>query len=347
MPYYGSIKDFENKTEKERVVRKLLGLRKDLSENIPGKTNSDTLLLATWNIREFKSGTRLQESYHYIAEIISRFDLVAIQEVASDLIALENVVNLLGKSWDYIYTDSSAGSAGGNERMAFLYDRDKITFKNLAGEIVLPEKEQIGGKLQFARTPYCVAFQAGWFKFILNTVHIYYGKESGEEYERRVEEIGKIATFLMKRAKSENQNYILLGDFNINNKDDETMKALEESGFYVPENIKKKPTNIDGTKHYDQIAFRVKEKENMLIFDKKEEDRKAGAYDYFKRIFTDEELDTYKGYFEEKNVKDKTEEQIKKYYLSKWRTFQISDHLPLWVELKIDFSDEYLNSINK
>jgi exonuclease III len=28
-------------------------------------------------------------------------------------------------------------------------------------------------------------------------------------------------------------------------------------------------------------------------------------------------------------------------YLSIWRTFQMSDHLPLWVELKIDFSNQY------
>jgi len=30
-------------------------------------------------------------------------------------------------------------------------------------------------------------------------------------------------------------------------------------------------------------------------------------------------------------------------YYTEWRTFQMSDHLPLWVELKIDFSNEYLN----
>ncbi|MGR6431077.1 hypothetical protein ACU5AY_09175 [Rhizobium sp. PAMB 3174] len=30
------------------------------------------------------------------------------------------------------------------------------------------------------------------------------------------------------------------------------------------------------------------------------------------------------------------------YYLEEWRTFQISDHFPLFVELDIDFADEYL-----
>ena len=31
-----------------------------------------------------------------------------------------------------------------------------------------------------------------------------------------------------------------------------------------------------------------------------------------------------------------------KLFTGSWRTFQMSDHLPLWVELKIDFSDQYL-----
>jgi hypothetical protein len=25
-----------------------------------------------------------------------------------------------------------------------------------------------------------------------------------------------------------------------------------------------------------------------------------------------------------------------------WRTYQLSDHLPLWAEFNVDFSDEYL-----
>jgi len=36
--------------------------------------------------------------------------------------------------------------------------------------------------------------------------------------------------------------------------------------------------------------------------------------------------------------------QLEKFY-RQWRTFQISDHLPLWVELKTDFADAYLASV--
>ena len=28
-----------------------------------------------------------------------------------------------------------------------------------------------------------------------------------------------------------------------------------------------------------------------------------------------------------------------------WRTYQMSDHLPMWIELRVDFSPEYLQRI--
>lgn len=42
---------------------------------------------------------------------------------------------------------------------------------------------------------------------------------------------------------------------------------------------------------------------------------------------------------------EKTREAIDKYYKSVWRSFQMSDHKPIWVELKVDFTNDYLNSL--
>ncbi|MGH6921332.1 MAG: hypothetical protein ACREJ0_26955, partial [Geminicoccaceae bacterium] len=33
------------------------------------------------------------------------------------------------------------------------------------------------------------------------------------------------------------------------------------------------------------------------------------------------------------------------YYVDKWRTWQMSDHLPMWVQLKVDFTEAYLDSL--
>ena len=343
MPAYTSIKKITDNSERIRVAEKLLLLRAQLDRQIPPKTASDTLLLATWNIREFGDNRR-DESLHYIAEIISRFDLVAVQEVSSNLGGLQRLMALLGHNWDYIVTDSTDGAAGGGERMAFIFDSYKVFFRKMAGKIVLPENQLIGEKTQFARAPFCVAFQAGWFRFILTTVHIYYGS-SAKDNPRRLEEIGSIAGFLNKRAKSENENYILIGDFNIFNAGDATMKALEKNEFYIPENIREHPTDLGKTKHYDQIAFRLKLEPRMIVFS--EEKQLSGAFNFTETVYQPQDLEIYRGYFDGKIIKDKTEQQIMNYYLTNWRTFQMSDHLPLWIELKIDFSNQYLEKISK
>lgn len=343
MPYYYPLKKIRDKEERFRTIDKILSLRAQLNREIPAKTSAETLLLATWNIREFGDNRRI-ESLYYIAEIISRFDLIAIQEVASNLKGLESLMKLLGNHWDYIVTDSTDGTAGGGERTAFLFDTNKIVFRKIAGEIVLPANKLVQEAYQFARSPFCVAFQAGWFKFHLATVHIYYGSSSGVD-PRRLAEIESIAKFLSNRSKKEDSSYILLGDFNIPKSGDELMQALENNGFSIPDCIKEHPSDLGETKHYDQIAFNLKLDETMTVFS--EDEQKAGVFNFAKSVYTPDDLEIYKPYFESKYTEGKTDQQISSYYLSKWRTFQMSDHLPLWVELKIDFSDQYLKRIRE
>ncbi|MCG6962327.1 MAG: endonuclease, partial [Acidobacteria bacterium] len=122
-------------SERQRVAGKLRALREALEKHIqdqqtedgtPAPTDSSKVLrLATWNIREFDSnsyGERLWESKSYIAEILSHFDLIAVQEVREDLKALEDVMRLLGPGWGHLATDVTAGSAGNRERMVFVYN---------------------------------------------------------------------------------------------------------------------------------------------------------------------------------------------------------------------------------
>jgi len=347
MPSYTSIKRIREESERARVVERLLRLRAQLDREIPAKTATDTLLLATWNIREFGDNRR-NESLHYLAEIISRFDLVAIQEVAANLDGLSKLVQLLGHNWDYVVTDSTEGTEGGGERMAFVYDKCKVFFRKVAGELVLPYKKALGGysgeeKLQFARTPFTVAFQAGWFRFMLVTVHILYGKGVKED-KRRVEEIKAVAQFVKDRAKKEDENYILLGDFNIFKPSDATMKALIGQDFYIPEALQVHPTDLGKTKHYDQIAFKLSIKPDMTVF--AEGIQHAGAFDFSKSVYTLQDLDIYREYFSEDILKKKkTEKELESYYRTSWRTFQMSDHLPLWIEMKVDFSSQYLEGI--
>ena len=345
---YTGIKKVRDLEERKRIIEKLTILRKQLDKDIPEKTAENTLLLATWNIREFGDNRRT-ESLYYIAEIISRFDLVALQEVAGNKKGLEKMIAILGKNWDYIATDSTEGSEGGMECMAFLYDTNKVSFKNLAGEIVL-EKKKLIDEMQFARTPFCVSFQAGWFKFNLTTVHIIYG--SGESKPRRLKEIDALAKFLTKRAKKEKGNYVLLGDFNIPKKDGDHMNALTTNGFHIPEAIKDHPTDLGGTYHYDQISFNLQTNDDMQIYE--EGKQHSGAFNFTKSVYTEEDYPIYYPFLKKETTSKKTgitrpytEEELYNNYLKSYRTFEMSDHLPLWVEFKVDFSGQYLEDLKK
>lgn len=353
MPYYYPLKK-QPEDIRRRTAQGILKLREQLRQEVPPRTVSETLLLATWNIREFDSekyGRRCEECFYYMAEIIDRFDLVAIQEVREDLWALDKLQDLLGGWWRYIVTDLTEGTSGNGERMAFLYDGRKVSFGGLAGEIVLPEskKERV---LQFARTPFICGFRSGWTKFNLCTVHIYYGEAKADD-PRRVQEIHDLAELLARRARSpkaqpagpdepasrprDPENLILLGDFNIFSRDDVTMKALTDAGFTVPEELQPLPgSNLDRSKHYDQIAYMARPFRFGTT-------GRAGVFDYYQSVFPKNDDATYASLMPEKY---KTAANPKRYY-NDWRTFQMSDHLVLWVELRTDFAPEYLKNLSE
>lgn len=345
MPRYYPLRKFNDAT-RVRTIERLLALRQKLAVEIDPCRNPGSLLLATWNVREFgrarpKYDHRIDESFHYIAEIISRFHLVALQEVNRDLTDFRRLVYLLGPTWDCILTDITEGRGGNEERMAFIYDRRVVSFRNIAGEIVLPAGRRIGhgntaDSLQFARTPFMVAFQAGWFKFNLCTVHIYYGAESGEKLRRRIQEIESIARFFKRRQEKEPEDCILLGDFNIVSPRHETMKALEDNGFTIPENLRKERTNLKGDKHYDQIALQP--------VDKMMEVGGSGIFRFDDVVFrkNHEDRDIYAPFMTK--AKKRKGGALTRYY-NTWRTYQMSDHVPMWVEIKIDFTEDYLASL--
>ena len=223
MPNYKPIADIKPKKTRLRTIDGLKRLRGQLNREMPHKTRESTLILGTWNIRNFDdnrfmNSNRTVEDLFYLAEIISRFDVLAVQEICSDMAPLATLMLLLGKDYDFIVTDVTEGRGGNDERLGFIYDRSKVRFQGIAGELVLPENLQIadGEKhRQFARTPFMCSFQAGWFKFLFSTVHIYFGASSGAKYKRRVKEIDKVAKFLARRARKDDRNHVLVGDFNI------------------------------------------------------------------------------------------------------------------------------------
>lgn len=341
MPYYAGLRQIKNARDRKRIIEGLRRLRAALASQVPARTATDTLLLATWNIREFDSGKygyRPLEPYYYMAEIISRFDLVALQEIRDGLYPLQKLRQLLGSWWNFIVTDVTLGQSGNTERMAFLYDRRKVDFTGLAAELVLPKKRGASTEpMQMARSPYIAGFRAGWAYLTLATVHIYYGRGIAVD-PRRLREIQDFASTLAARANQlssapqyepgkppRRDNLLMLGDFNIFKRTDVTMQAITKAGFRVPEELQKIPgSNVKKNKHYDQIAY-FRSLENLVPT------KKAGVFDFFEHVYR---AGDDKAYAAERGRRGRS--------FDEWRTYRMSDHLPMWIEFGIDAGDAYL-----
>ena len=346
MPYYQYLKDQDVSTaERTRTAEGLLRLKSALAAQVPVKTTAGNLVIATWNIREFDSknfGYRSQEAIYYIAEIIDHFDLVAVQEVNENLYALNRVKQVLGFAWKVIFSDVTEGNSGNNERLAFLYDSRKLSFTGLAGEIVVPPirvETPEGDKIyepqdQLARTPLLIGLRTSWFKFSIATVHIIYGKGVSDD-PRRVKEIELLSDFLARRTDnphSQTNNMILLGDFNIFRPGNQTFQHITRN-FHIPPELQNLPSNVPQNKYYDQIAFRGDVPTACI---------QGGIFNFYEYVYRLEDELLYADqmpatYHDKSDPSKKT-----RYFKTYWRTHQMSDHLPMWTELKIDFSESYL-----
>jgi hypothetical protein len=95
---------YERMTKKEgKMVKKLREIIKN--SKIPDKKIDQNLLIATFNIREFGNKTRKKFAINALAEICSKFDIIAIQELRSNLKDLKRLLNVLGPYWKVIFND--------------------------------------------------------------------------------------------------------------------------------------------------------------------------------------------------------------------------------------------------
>lgn len=261
-------------TPPAHIQKNLALLTSELDTHLPAKKVDKNLLIASWNIRAFGNVTRKWEAeeadspkrdlhaLRCIAEIIKRFDVIAIQEVKANIRALRDTLKHLGSNWSLILTDVTKGSAGNGERMAYIFDTRRVQLSGLACELVVPKEwtTHIGENAldeQFVRSPYAVSFKCGTQTFILVTLHIKYGTKS----EERIKELKGIAKWLSNWASDINayhQNLITLGDFNIDERGDLLDKTFLSEGLYVPPELQNELVTrsiFNTTKYYDQIAW--------------------------------------------------------------------------------------------
>ena len=304
-------------------------LRKRIaSADIPPSRLDKTFNLATWNIREFGRRKRRTPSIHYIAEILSQFDLIAITEVRSDLSDLNRVLEILGPYWDIVVSDFGMDRGGNKERIAYVFDKRMIRFTGLAAEADAP-RCKVGTEyipeFDWWRSPYMASFRAGNFDFVVLTVHIRWG---GSEAEREVP-LRQLAEWVHKRRRDPDvvdKDIIVVGDMNIPDRDSDLFRAisLDGKGLQLPAGLanlthQQAAANLGRNRTYDQILH----------------------YPTRKKRFTDHGgvLDFYQGDISPLYSAHPDLLQRRKF------TYELSDHLPLWIQVNAWIEDEQLDAI--
>jgi endonuclease/exonuclease/phosphatase family metal-dependent hydrolase len=300
--------DEQNTIASERLA--LMDLMDNGSYKVPNRRIDENIMIATWNIQNL-SNVKTSRALHYIADICERFDIVALQEVKSDLRGLQKLQQILPGDYRILVTDPT----GNYERFAFLYDKRTVIPTGLACEIgfnVLA-KDHVGYQLH--RMPFCASFRAGRFDFVIINVHIFCGSTALEKRERE-KEITKLVAFINERVKQDDskvfdKDFFVMGDFNIEEQGDQFFKALENAGFSMPPGIEGLTTNFHRSKTFDKIAW-VKR-------DSFKYSGKCNVVPFYQVLFQDKEPRGGKS--------------------------EISDHLPLWAEFHVNVLTQQLSQI--
>ena len=284
---------------------------------VPPSKLDETLVVASWNIREFGKKRRPKKALHLVAEILGQFDLIAIVELREDLTDLATVLSYLGPYWSAVYSDTVDDAGGNSERIGFIFDTRAVQFNGFAGN-VQPIRKKKGEEYlydkSFWRPPYMASFSSGNFDFIAIAAHIRWGKSG----EARTDEISRFATWIKNKTGRENfadKDVIVFGDFNTAGQ--EMVAELTNYGLEIPTKLKDVKTNVNQTEHYDHILYLPKFTSFKSFTDQ------GGVLQAWHAI----------GELLFPGVSDQA------------ITYLLSDHYPIWMKLRIDVEEELLDQL--
>jgi hypothetical protein len=320
VPPLPSLPGIDAPPDEARAVHRALS--DALDDALPAKVLDKNLLIATWNIRHFgrvtprwqtrptDSPKRNLQDVWCIAEIVRRFDVVALVEVKRNLEALRLLMRILGPDWGFLVSDPIEGKPGNDERLGYVFDLRRLRPSGMVGELVIPDADlatpEAVMRKQWARTPYTASFRSGDKAFTLVTLHILWGNRPAD----RTPELRGAAKWLHARAGDPdefNRNLIALGDFNIDRIDDPNWHAfIVEYGLSPPDKLLDVPRTVGQTRgknsFYDLIAWFTKGSRSALTLRYHD----AGGF-----IWNDHLLEDVP---------------------NSERTWRISDHYPIWTE---------------
>jgi deoxyribonuclease-1-like protein len=221
------------------------------SRGLPSKAE-ETILVASFNIQAFGE-SKMNDRWvmERLAEVIRRFDVVAIQEIRSkDQALLPNLlryVNATGQRYDFLL-GPRLGDTVSKEQYAYVYDADRIITNKqctytLNDDINALHREPLVGRfvVRTART-----YQPWTFSLV--NLHT-----DPDVAQQEVDAMGGILREIrnFEFASAGEDDVILLGDLNAG---PEKLGNIQRVAGMQPV-IRNQPTNVRGTQIYDNLVF--------------------------------------------------------------------------------------------
>jgi endonuclease/exonuclease/phosphatase family metal-dependent hydrolase len=241
-----------------QVAADLRDLRSRLDAALPSKLLDRNLIIATWRWERFDEVTekwladagdhaaaRDLRAIRCLAEIVSHFDVLAVQGVMGDARGVGLVMDALGDDWGLMMSGLSRESAY-NERTAFVFDTRKVVPRGLAGQVVLQDSEAKDAKegrylsRQFFRPPLFAGFRCLDRKFTLAAAHLVYGQS-----EERLAEVRAFVAWLAETSRKGydwERNFIVLGQLQLMRSGTPLHDAFTEGGLRIPADLVDVPT---------------------------------------------------------------------------------------------------------
>lgn len=219
------------------------------TSNSPSTSNSklEAVKVVSWNLYNIGI-SKDDEEVEFIANMLKRYHIIAIQEISTKLSGPRAVVKLkdeLGRkngSWDYIISDPTVGP--GSERYAYIWRTDLV---ELSGRpwLVKPLQDKVD------REPYMARFKVGENSMLLANFH---AVPTSKKPEKEIVHLVDLHRLYRK------DNLLIMGDFNLSQKHKayNTLKQRGYSPILVDQKTSLRRTAIGGdylAQEYDNLFY--------------------------------------------------------------------------------------------
>ncbi len=231
----------------------------------------ESFKVVSWNLYNIGI-SKDDEEVKFIANMLKRYHIIAIQEISTKLSGPRAVVKLkdeLGRTtgkWDYIISDPTVGP--GSERYAYLWRTDLLS---LSGRpwLVKPLEDKVD------REPFMARFKTGDKTMLLANFHAVPTSKKPQNEIQHLVDLHRLYR---------NDNLLIMGDFNLSQKH-EAYNTLKQRGYdpiLVNQKTSLRRTSINGdylAQEYDNLFYNnsvfVLKRSGILDFVPKFESLKA------------------------------------------------------------------------